>query len=423
MSGHSGQGVESARWSGGRGMISNWWTEAAPWRWAVPRQSAPVSPPPMMTTRLPAAVIGGWPPGRPAAPGWPGAGTPWPGGCRPARGPGWAGRGPWWRRRPARRRRIAHAARPTLRSTPTSTAVRKLGALGPHLVEAAVEVALLHLELGDAVAQQAAEAVGPLVDDHGVAGPGQLLGGGQAGGAGADDGHRLARAHGGRHRSHPALGPGPVDDRDLDLLDGHRVGVDPEHAGRFARGRAQPPGELGEVVGGVQAVDGLAPVVAVDQVVPVGDEVAERAARCCRTGCRSPCSGWPGCAGASIGEGLVDLVPVLQPHRHRPPGGQLAVVLQEAGRITHVSPSLLAMIASIGVGAVDLGPAGGLEHSPVVAGHDLHEAGHRGVPVVEQPPATAEPVSARWRPMRSRSQATSSSGTGLEVDHLGVGCG
>jgi hypothetical protein len=41
-------------------MISNWCTLAAPCRWAVPRQSAPVSPP-MMMTRLPLAVIGGWP--------------------------------------------------------------------------------------------------------------------------------------------------------------------------------------------------------------------------------------------------------------------------------------------------------------------------------------------------------------------------
>ena len=40
-------------------MISSWVTEAAPWRWAVPTQSAPVSPPPMTTTCLPSAVIGG----------------------------------------------------------------------------------------------------------------------------------------------------------------------------------------------------------------------------------------------------------------------------------------------------------------------------------------------------------------------------
>ena len=58
MSGHSGHGLSASRSLGGSGMISSWCTDAAPWRCAVPRQSAPVSPPPMMTTRLPLAVIG-----------------------------------------------------------------------------------------------------------------------------------------------------------------------------------------------------------------------------------------------------------------------------------------------------------------------------------------------------------------------------
>ena len=57
----------------------------------------------------------------------------------------------------------------------------ELGALGLHLLEATVEVPLLHLELGDAVAEQPADAVGPLEHDDAVAGPGELLGGGQAG--------------------------------------------------------------------------------------------------------------------------------------------------------------------------------------------------------------------------------------------------
>ena len=57
-SGRWATGWRRAGSSGGRGMISNWWTDAAPWRCAVPRQSAPVSPPPMMTTCLPSAVIG-----------------------------------------------------------------------------------------------------------------------------------------------------------------------------------------------------------------------------------------------------------------------------------------------------------------------------------------------------------------------------
>ena len=86
-------------------------------------------------------------------------------------------------------------------STPTFDVGAELGALGPHLLEAAVEVALLHLELGDAVAQQAADAVGPLEHDDVVAGAGELLGGGQAGGARADDGDPLAGAHGGELRA------------------------------------------------------------------------------------------------------------------------------------------------------------------------------------------------------------------------------
>ena len=36
-------------------MISSWVTEAAPWRFEVPTQSEPVSPPPITTTCLPVA--------------------------------------------------------------------------------------------------------------------------------------------------------------------------------------------------------------------------------------------------------------------------------------------------------------------------------------------------------------------------------
>ena len=154
----------------------------------------------------------------------------------------------------------------------------ELGALGAHLGEASFEEALLHLELGDAVAQQAADPIGALEHHDVVAGTGQLLGGRQTGGPRAD--HRDPLAGLGRRglRHDPALAPCPVDDLDLDLLDGDRVGVDAEHAGRLARRRAQPPGELGEVVRGVEALDGIVPVVAVDEVVPVRDQVAERAA-------------------------------------------------------------------------------------------------------------------------------------------------
>jgi hypothetical protein len=65
-------------------------------------------------------------------------------------------------------------------------------ALGLHLRQAAVDVELLELEVRDAVAQQAADGVVALVHDDGVPGPGELLGGGQARRARADDPDGLA---------------------------------------------------------------------------------------------------------------------------------------------------------------------------------------------------------------------------------------
>ena len=147
-----------------------------------------------------------------------------------------------------------------------------------HLLEAAVDEALLHLELGDAVAEEAADAVVAFEDGDVVAGATKLLGGSEAGGAGADDGDAALGALLRRLGVDPALAPGALDDADLDLLDGDGVVVDAEDAGRLAGGGAEPSGELGEVVGGVEALDGIAPVAAVHEVVPVGDDVAERAA-------------------------------------------------------------------------------------------------------------------------------------------------
>ena len=64
----------------------------------------------------------------------------------------------------------------------------------------------------------------------------------------------------------------------LDRLDRDRVAVDSQDASRLARGRADAPRELREVVGGVKLAKRLLPAVAVDQVVPVGNDVVDRAA-------------------------------------------------------------------------------------------------------------------------------------------------
>ena len=112
-----------------------------------------------------------------------------------------------------------------------------------------------------------------------VAGAVELLGGGEPGRAGADHRDLLARAHRRRLRGAPSprsKARSMIETSTALIVTG--VVVDAEHARALARRRAQPAGELREVVGRVQALDRVAPVVAVDEVVPVGDDVAERAA-------------------------------------------------------------------------------------------------------------------------------------------------
>ncbi len=157
-------------------------------------------------------------------------------------------------------------------------AVMEGDALGLHLLHADVDDALLHLEVGNAVAQQAAGLGEFLEDMHVVAGARELLRAGHAGRARADDGDFLAGLVRGRLRLDPAALDRPVDDRAFDGLDGDRVVVDVERAGRLARRRADAAGDFREIVGREQIARGLFPVAAIDEIVPVRDLVVDRAA-------------------------------------------------------------------------------------------------------------------------------------------------
>ena len=74
-------------------------------------------------------------------------------------------------------------------------------ALGLHLRDAPVEVALLHLELGDAVPHQTADAVGALEHGDVVTGARELLRGREPGRPAADDRDPLARSWSRRRRA------------------------------------------------------------------------------------------------------------------------------------------------------------------------------------------------------------------------------
>src|ERR1700730_10494154 len=146
-----------------------------------------------------------------------------------------------------------------------------------HLGDPAIDVLLFHLEVWNAVTQQAA-GLGVLLEHvNVVAGTRKLLRAGEPGRARADDRDRLAGPDRGRFRLHPALLEGAIHDGAFDRLDGHRIVVEVERAGGFAGRRAYASGEFRKIVGGVQILRGLLPVPAIDEVVPVGDLVVHRA--------------------------------------------------------------------------------------------------------------------------------------------------
>ncbi len=124
----------------------------------------------------------------------------------------------------------------------------ELDAFGAHLLDAPVDVMLLHLEIGNAVAQQPADAVVLLEQDDVVSGARKLLRARHACGSGADDRDALARLDRRRLRHDPAFFPTLVDDEVLDRLDADRIVVDVERAGRLARRRADATVNSGKLL-------------------------------------------------------------------------------------------------------------------------------------------------------------------------------
>ena len=122
-------------------------------------------------------------------------------------------------------------------------------ALGFHLGDAAVDVVLFHLEVRDAVTEQAAGLTVLLIEVDVMPGSGELLGAGHARGTRTDDGHGLAGLLRIDLRPDPAVFPTLVDDGAFDGLDGDRGIRNVERASRLARGRADAAGKFREIIG------------------------------------------------------------------------------------------------------------------------------------------------------------------------------
>src|SRR5690606_22944290 len=102
----------------------------------------------------------------------------------------------------------------------------------------------------------------------------------------------------------------------------------------------------GEVVRRVERGDRLAPAVAVDGVVPVGDDVAERAPRVAERDAAAHAARAL-LADRHDGEVPLDLAVVAKALLHRTLLRQDALVLEEPGRLAHGSPHAMRAAAPL----------------------------------------------------------------------------
>ena len=162
----------------------------------------------------------------------------------------------------------------------------------------------------------------------------ELLRRGQPRRSAAHHRHPLAGPHGRRLGHDPSLIEGAVGDRHLDLFDRDRIFIDAEHAGGLAGRGADAAGELGKVVGGMEPLAGLVPLLAIHEVVEVGDDVPQRAAGMAEGDSAVHA------AGTLLREFLLredreELVVVLEPVGDRRVAAHLPLVLHESAWLTH----------------------------------------------------------------------------------------
>src|ERR1035437_8128174 len=120
----------------------------------------------------------------------------------------------------------------------------------------------------------------------------------------------------------------------LDLLDGDGGLADAQHAGGFTGRGTDASGEFREIVGGVQLAHRLLPAPLVDQIVPIGNDVGERAAGVAE-GDAAIHAARGLVAQVVLGERQVDFEPVLDAHGGVAALGQLPRVFHEAGDFSH----------------------------------------------------------------------------------------
>ena len=151
-------------------------------------------------------------------------------------------------------------------------------AFGFHLLHAAIDVGFLHLEVRNAVAQEAAHAVVFLKHHDVVAHTCELLRGCKPRRTGTHDRHFLACFVSWLFGLDPTLTPTLVNDGVLNGFDADSIRVHIECACGLARSGTNATCEFREIVGRVQHIQRFLPVALEDQVVEVRNDVVDWAA-------------------------------------------------------------------------------------------------------------------------------------------------
>ena len=216
-------------------------------------------------------------------------------------------------------------------------------------LDAAHDGLLGQLHAGDAVHEKAAGPVCLLEDGDVVALLRELPGAGQARRARAHDGDAPAGLGAGRGRMNDAQLKGLLHDGVLVVPDAGGLVVQAQVAGLLAQRRAHAPGELGEGVAQRQALVGLFPQAAPCEVVPLGNEVVqgaardalarpERHARLAEGNAARHATAGLG-ALLRLGVGDEDVVPVAQAGMNGPCGVLHAALSEKSTYLSHRSPS------------------------------------------------------------------------------------
>src|SRR5262249_49397740 len=138
----------------------------------------------------------------------------------------------------------------------------------------------------------------------------------------------------------------PLDNAFFNLLDGDRRLIDAQHTCSFAWSGTNSPGKFREIVGGMQLPYCVLPAAPIDEIVPVGNHVVDRATGVAE-GHAAIHAARTLVAQFRLGEILIDLEPVVDSLGNRATERQLAAMLHEAGCLTHAAPAAPPELAAL----------------------------------------------------------------------------